>query len=135
MKKIIVGGLLAGLAIMVVSFIIGSMTADMYKMSNAAMWKPMGQDWFWSMLAYDFVVGLILAYVWSIVKGAIPGTGIQKGLFFGLLVFLLGTIPGMGMTYLTMNIRNKMIIVWTMNGLFNYLLAGAAIEWAEKKLN
>ena len=134
MKKIIVGGLLAGLAILVVGMIFGSLTADMYKMAPANMFKPMEQNWFLQILVYDLALGFILAYVYSVIKSAIPGSGIQKGLIFGLIIFLVGTVPWMGITYLTMNIRNKLILMWTLNGLANYLLAGAAIEVIDEKL-
>lgn len=134
MKKIVVGGLLAGLAIVIVGFVFGSLSANMYAMSPAGMWKSMGQNWFVRMVIYDFVVGFILSYVYSVLKSAVPGAGLQKGVIFGLLVFLVGTIPGLGMTYLTMNIRNKLLIVWLINGLANYVCAGAAVEFADEKI-
>jgi cation transporter-like permease len=134
MKKVIVAGLLAGIVILVVGMVFGSLTADMYKMSPAGMWKPMGGNWFTQMVIYDIVVGLILSYVFSIVSNAIPGSGLQKGLIFGLLMWLVGNVPGLGITYLTMNIRNKLILMWLLNGLVNYCLAGAAIEMVDEKL-
>jgi hypothetical protein len=135
MKKIVVGGLLAGLAIVVVGFIVGSLTGNLYAISNASMWKPMGKNFVVMMFIYDLMVGLILSYVYSIIKSSVPGSVTQKGLIFGLLIWLVGTLPGMGITYLTMNVRNMLIAVWTVNGLLNYLLAGAAIQWADEKLN
>ena len=134
MKKIIIGGLLAGLALLVVGFVFSSFSADMYKMSPAGMWKPMGGDWFIQMIVYNIVVGVIMAYVFSIIKSAVPGSGITKGVIFGLMVWLLGSVPGLGITYLTMNIRNKLIITWLINGLVNYMAAGAAIEVVDEKL-
>ena len=134
MKKVIVGGVLAGLVMVVVGFIVGGMTAEMYRMSPAALWKPMGGNWFLQMVVYDIVVGLILSFVYSILKSAVPGSGLQKGIIFGLLVWLVGTLPGMGITYLTMNVRNLMLTVWALNGLANYVLSGMVINWSDDKL-
>ncbi len=134
MKKTIVAGLVAGIVILIVGMIFGSFTADMYKMSPASLWKPMGGSWFGQMIIYDIIFGLILSYVFSVISSVIPGKGIQKGLIFGLLLWLAGSVPGLGITYLTMNIRNKLILMWLANGLANYCLAGAAIQVVDEKL-
>jgi len=135
MKKIVVGGLLAALVLVIVSFVFGSLSANMYVMSPAGMWKSMmGQRFFLKMVIYDIVVGLILSYVYSILKSSVPGSGLQKGVIFGLLVWLVGSVPGLGMTFLTMNIRNKLLIIWLINGLVNYVCAGAAVEFVDEKI-
>jgi uncharacterized membrane protein YagU involved in acid resistance len=133
MKRIVVGGLLAGLALLVVGFIFGSLTADLYMMSPGGIFKsPMN---FNLLIIYDFVVGLILAYAYSVINTAIPKSGLQKGLVFGLLIWLVGTVPGLGITYITMNVRNKLIFMWAFQGLIAYLLAGAAIQAVDEKVS
>lgn len=134
MKKILIGGILAGLVILVIGLIFGSLTANMYRMSPQIMWKPMGQNFFVQVIIYDLIVGIILAYVYSILKNSVPGSGIVKGLIFGLLVWLVGSVPGLGITYLTMNIRNKLIFTWLVNNLINYCLAGAVIQQIDEKV-
>jgi|GEM_PF-6882898 len=131
MKKVIVGGLLAGLALLVVGFVFGSLTADMYRLSPSGVFKAMD---FKLLVAYDIVVGMLLAYVYSIIKNSVPGTGMQKGLYFGAIIFLVGTLPALGITYITMAIRKKLLLMWALQGLVAYLLAGAALESVEEKL-
>jgi hypothetical protein len=134
MKKIIIGGLVAGVVIMIIGMVFGALSADMYKMSPKILWKPMGGDWFTKMVIFDFVTGLILAYVFSIIKGSLPGEGLMKGISFGLIIFAVGTFLGLTMTYLTMAIRTKMIMVWALNGLINYIFAGFIFEIIDEKI-
>jgi len=135
MKKIIIGGLLAGLVIAIMGMVFGAMSADMYKMSPKALWKPMGSDWFTQMVIFDFVTGLLLAYVFSMIKGALPGEGLLKGVSFGVLVFAVGPLLGLTMTYLTMAVRTRLIAVWALNGLVNYVIAGLIFEVIEEKVS
>jgi uncharacterized membrane protein YagU involved in acid resistance len=135
MKKVIIGGLLAGVVILLMGMVFGAMSAEMYKLSPKVFWKPMGGDWFTKMVIFDFVTGLILAGVFSIVKGALPGVGLMKGLSFGLIIWIVGPLLGLTMTYLTMAIRVKLIAVWTVNGLVNYLLSGLIFELLDEKLS
>ena len=135
MKKVIIGGLLAGVVIIIMGMVFGALSADMYKMSPKALWKPMGGDWFTKMVIFDFVTGLILAYVFSMIKGSLPGAGLMKGISFGIMIFAVGTFLGLTMTYLTMAVRTKMIAVWALNGLVNYLLAGLIFEFIDEKIS
>jgi len=130
MKKIIIGGVLAGLVIMVVGFISGSMLEGLYRLSPAGIFKTPNLT---NLIVYYFVVGLILAYVYSILKNAVPGNGMQKGMIFGFLVFLVGTIPGLGITWITMTVRNRLLFWWAVFGLVEMALAGAAIAFVDEK--
>jgi len=134
MKKIIIGGLLAGVVIIIMGMIFGALSADMYKLSPKALWKPMGGDWFMKMIIFDFATGLILAYIFSIIKGSLLGTGLIKGVAFGIIIFVIGPLLGLTMTYLTMAVRNKLLAVWALNGLINYLIAGLIFEFIDEKI-
>lgn len=131
MKKIIIGGILAGLALFVVTFIFESLTADMYMMAPRGMFKEMNLTAF---VIYDLIIGLIFAYVYSIIKASVPKGGIQKGLIFGLIIWLIGSVPGIGISYVTMNIRNKLLLIWLFSALVQYAAAGIAIELVDEKV-
>ena len=131
MKKIIIGGILAGVVMLVVGFIFGSLSADMYITAPRGIFKEMNLTAF---VIYDLIVGLIFAYVYSIIKSSVPKGGIQKGLIFGLILWAIGTVPGLGITYVTMNIRNKLLLVWLISGLVGYLAAGATIALVDEKV-
>ena len=135
MKKILIGGLLSGAIILIMGVVFGGMSAEMYKLSPQVFWKPMGGDWFSKMVMLDIVSGLVLACIFSIIKGALPGTGLIKGLSFGIIVWLVGPLLGLTMTYLTMAIRAKLIGIWALNGLVNYCIAGLVFELLDEKLS
>ena len=136
MKKIIIGGLLAFVVIVLLGMIFGALSAEMYKLSPKLLWKPMDGNWFTEMIIFDLVTALILAYVYSMVKGTLPGTtGLMKGISFGLIVFAVGPFLGLTMTYLTMAVRTKLIAVWALNGLLNYVLSGIVFELVDKKIS
>ena len=135
MKKIIIGGVLAGLVILLTGMVFGALSSEMYKMSPRVFWKPMGGDWFTKVIIFDLASGLVLACVFSIIKGMLPGTGLIKGISFGIIVWAVGPMLGLTMTYLTMAIRVKLIAVWALNGLVNYLLSGLVFELLDEKLS
>jgi hypothetical protein len=135
MKKIIIGGLIAGLVIIIVGMVFGALSADMYKMSPKELWKPMGGDWFPKIIAYDICSAFVLAWIYSIVKNAIPGANLVKGATYGGLMFIVGPMLGLIMTYLTMAIRSKLIVFWALNSLVNYVLSGIIFDLVDRKIS
>ena len=134
MKKILIGGLLAGLVIVIMGMIFGAMSSEMYKLSPKLFWKPMGGDWFTKIMIFDVATGLVLALVFSLIKGSLPGEKLVKGLSFGALMFIVGPMLGLTMTYLTMAIRTKLIAVWALSNLVNYILSGLIFEIVDEKI-
>lgn len=134
MKKIIIGGLLAGVLFWVLGMIFGTLTADLYAMSPKVFWKPMGSTWMIKIVAYNFFSAFLLAYVYSVFGSVIPGKGYQKGLIFGLLIFLVGPFLGLSMTYITMAIRAKLICMWALNSLVAYSLAGLTFQLIDERI-
>jgi hypothetical protein len=135
MKKIIIGGLLAGVVILLMGMLFGALSAEMYKLSPKVFWKPMGGDWFTKMAVFDFATGLVLAAIYSIIKGALPGAGLMKGISFGIIIWVAGPLIGFTMTYLTMAIRVKLIAVWALNDLLNYVLSGLIFKLIDEKIS
>jgi len=133
-KKLIIGGLLVGVIIWVVGMVFGNLAADLYKMSPKVFWKPMGSKWMTQMVIYDFVAAFLLAFAYSVFEPSIPGSGYQKGLTFGLIIFLVGPFLGLTMTYITMAIRAKLILMWVLNNLVNYLLAGLTFQMIDERI-
>jgi fucose 4-O-acetylase-like acetyltransferase len=134
MKKLLIGGVIAGIVMIITGMIFGALSAEMYKMSPKILWKTMDGNWFTQIVIYDLISALILAYVFSMVKGSIPGAGLQKGVFFGLIVFAVGPLLGLSMTYLTMAVRTKLIAVWALNSLVDYILAGLIFGIIDEKI-
>jgi len=135
MKKIIIGGILSAIVIIIMGMLFGAASSEMYKMSPKTLWKPMGGNWFTEMIILDLVTGFILAGGYSLVKKCVPGQKLQKGLCYGLLVFVVGPFLGLTMTYLTMAVRTKLIAVWALNGFVNYILSGLIFAFIDEKIS
>ena len=54
--------------------------------------------------------------------------GIQKGLGFGIIVWIVGPIPALGTMYLMMNIATGALIYFTIQSLIEWLVYGTVIS-------
>lgn len=133
-KKLITGGFIVGIIIWLLGLVFGALSSDLYIMSPKVFWKPMDSGWMTQMITLDFITAFILAFAFEVFKSAIPGEEYQKGLAFGLIVFLVGPFLGLSMTYITMALREKLIIMWGLNSLINYCLAGLTFQFIDDRV-
>ena len=132
-KKTIVIGVIIGIVSMVYSWLTcGWLFSGIYRIEPTNIWKfsadtalPVGQMIF--MFLANILLGVILAGVYAYIKGGIPGSGIKKGLCFGLIVWLVGTLPGLFATYMFITIAGAVIWYWLVMGLIKYLILGVII--------
>jgi len=124
MKKIIWPGLLLGLIMLVVNFIVSYLfmlipsVATDYTSGFMRSWQdPLMMAFF----LYPFILGIILAALWDKVKTSFKG---NRGCHFGWWVFLLTTVPGMYITYTSFNLTFLTILGWTVSGLISAKIAG-----------
>lgn len=85
-----------------------------------------------SFMIYGLIFGLISALIYAGVydrlKNSVPGDGIvNKGLFYGLILFLVGVIPGYLSLYLLINLPALLIFYWAVEGLVIDLAGGIVI--------
>lgn len=126
--KILQAGLLAGIAIFILAVIEDLLSAGLYTSADPVIWKVgMAQNWWMYSFFYNIVVGLLLALAYSVFYGSLPGKGAVRGLQCGFWVWLVGTVPGLLMSLMSLNIPEELVIVWLVAGLFNYLIAGIII--------
>jgi len=133
-KKILISGLVAGFVILAVEFFLGYVLSADYA-ATPQIWKPMTSSWYYQIFALDFIEGIIYAAAFSVVHSSIPGKGWRKGQNFGLLVWIVATIPGMLMTYFTMAVPDSIILSWTLGGLISIVFAGIAISLVQNRLH
>ncbi len=129
MKKIIVSGLLAAIAMLAVGFGVGyglmaifpTLTAEY---ANTALFRPWNDPVMSLYFAHPFLLGFILAWVWSKVKGVIGGAGwAARGARFGLAYWLV-SVPGMIISYASFPLSLIMVISWSVSILVQALAAG-----------
>jgi len=115
-------GLLAGLASLVLGFVINWLVqmvlpgvAGQYQ--NTAMFRPWSDPLMTVYFAYPFILGLALAYLWERLDKPRP-------IELAKLYFLVATIPGMFITYTSFQISLSMVLLWTVTGFVQALVAG-----------
>ncbi|MFH0711344.1 MAG: hypothetical protein V1944_02085 [Candidatus Aenigmatarchaeota archaeon] len=84
-------------------------------------------------IGFVFIVGLIYSLIYEKVKGIMKGTAFNKGLKYGLALFLMAGVPFFFSMYLLINLPVALLIEWLLvDGLVMYLLGGIAIARLNK---
>ncbi len=137
MKKIVLPGLLAGTFMLVAGMINGQLFNQLFpslasEYLNTSLFRDMKDPLMALYFLHPFVLGLILAWVWNIVKPAISGkTTVMHGLRFGFIYAMLG-IPGMLISYGSFQLSFLMILSWTIGIFIQGLGAGIVVASVNK---
>ncbi len=135
-KKSLTAGFAAGIMMVVSGIVIWAATqnylAPLYEQS-ASMWKPMGIAWLESIWALAIAEGILFGLIYSYLYDGIPGKTVKKGLSFGLIVWLVGTVPEMAYTYLSIVVPSPIIAYWLLGDLINLLVMGASLAFVYEK--
>ena len=75
-------------------------------------------------LVFGFITALIVGYGYGMVKSAIPGTGMRKGINYGLFLFFIVGIPYFLSTYLLINLPLGLLVTWLVSGLIIFAFGG-----------
>ena len=128
--------LIAAVAVTIVGFIFGMVTCGwlfswVYTLEPTNVWKVTTDEDFAAafplMLIGSFVLNIILAGVYALVYKGIPGEGVMRGLWYGVIVWLVGVLPGMFSTYTFMTVAATVVVYWLVQGLIAHLIYGAII--------
>lgn len=115
--------ILAIIAVAVFNIIIGMLTCGgafgwVYKLEPTNVWKPMESVSPLLMFGGMILVDVIFVSVYALIKNGIPGRNkVEKGLLYGLIIWIVGLIPGMISTYTYMTVATTVVIYWTIWGL------------------
>lgn len=118
-KKLILAVLVVGIFNVLVGMLTcGGAFSWVYKIEPVNVWRPMENVSFPLMIAGIFFVDLLFVWVYALIKNGVPGKNkYTKGLLYGLLVVLVGLVPGMIMTYTYMTVATTVVVYWTIWGL------------------
>lgn len=131
--------LLAGLAIFFVIFLVGGgsyfLFGQVFDLAPRTIWKwtpaqgfNMPAQWWLILFLLNIVLAVIFAFIYALIEKGLPGEGIQKGLGFGMIVWIVGPIPALVTMYLMMNIANGALVYFTLQSLFEWLVYGTVIS-------
>ncbi len=120
-KKIIVPGLLAGLAAVVTGMMLSMgiekiFPAIMAQYHNPGIFRAWSDPKMSIFFACPFLLGLGLAWVWDKIKIVVPGNVWKRAGLVTMGIFLISTIPGMTISYSTFQISAAMTLSWTVIG-------------------
>ena len=142
--KVIIAGLIGALVIWLVNMAVGSMTGGLYELTPY-LWKAMGGAWTVKMILLNIFTGILLAWFYPMfVAGSYPAakgkkkikapSWIEKGFFFGLVIWALANMIGIMMTWITMAVPTAIIAAWLFGGLLAYMLSGITIAFVYEKM-
>ena len=99
-----------------------------YKLEPTNIWKPMDGPPGLTFYIGSFLLNIVLAVVYALLRKGIPGKNkFTKGLVFGLCVWAIGILPGMFSTYSFMTVATGVVIYWTLLGLVEMPIKGLTI--------
>lgn len=142
-KKVII----AGLAIDVISFFIfplffsNSLFGWVFRLEPTNIWKWTPQVPFTSMpvsyllffILANTTLAIFIAFLYAVLYKAIPGTGIKKGIMFGLLMSPMSVLIPMFSMWAMFRVPGVTILLFTIEQLVEVLVYGAVIALIYKE--
>jgi len=128
----ILRGFLGGIAFGVIGEIFGWVIYGLLFMKwteqVSQLWRPM-ESLYWrvGMPLADIFCGLMIALSYAILYKGIPGTGLKKGLIFGLILWLITRLAGELFWYTMSPIPFMLVVAGWLHGLIAMSLGGIAI--------
>lgn len=79
-------------------------------------------------LIFGILTGILFALVYHVIKDSIPVKNKdEKGILYGLLVFLVSGLPGSMAMFLTINLPLPLIALWAVEGWVIALIGGILV--------
>lgn len=139
MKKIIYFGVVSGVAMLILSVILGFVFKTVFpniaaEYNNMSIFRPYSDPLMSLFFLQPFVLGIALAWLWPIVKPAFKGGKLSRGVRLGLIYFVVGTIPGMYATLTSFQLSWQIVLSWTLAGLIEAGAAGIIFAHLDKEV-
>jgi len=136
-KKVIWVGLLAGLVMALVSWVVlmplfNMIFPDLMAEYESSVFRPWDDPLMSYVFVHPFIMGMILAYVFQEFKPYPKKKFIGRGLHYGFMFWLLVTVPGMLMSLSSFAISTDMVVSWSLDALIDFMIAGVIIAKLSK---
>lgn len=86
------------------------------------MWVPIG-----------LLSSFLLAGIYSVIRTSLIGSGIVRGLKFGVIGWIFAAVAALGY-WGVFNLPNKIWAWWLIEGIWMHLIAGAILGWVAQKV-
>ena len=133
MKKVLLSGLLAGFAMLLVCMGLSSLVMKccptlISEYDNTSLYRSMKDPITMLFSLHPFILAMILAFVWDKSKSLFTAKRfLSKGMQFGLIYFVI-VIPGLFISYITSPYSIEMVLSWAISVLLGALVAGICFE-------
>jgi hypothetical protein len=75
----------------------------------------------------------LLAGVYSVIRSALAGSPVVRGVKFGVIGWIFGLVAALGY-WGVFNLPNKIWAWWLIEGIWMHLIAGAVLGWVAHKV-
>jgi hypothetical protein len=130
MKSIIVAGLTAGFAMLVLAVAVGmlmhaALPSVAKEYENTSLFRSWSDPIMSLYFLYPFFLGIALAWVWNKTKGVIgEGSMWLRGSRFARSFWIISIVPGILMSYSSFPVSLAMSLTWLLSSLIQVLCAG-----------
>ncbi len=134
--KIILGGVLFGVIAQIIHSLGAFIGMSYYTDSKFfGVWSSLmmpnggapGFNFFVWSIVFALITGLLVALVYGLIKNSLLGEGVVKGLYYGLILILLVSIPALMSQFLLFNLPLGLLLLWLLEGAVISLLGGMVI--------
>ncbi|WP_344979247.1 hypothetical protein [Compostibacter hankyongensis] len=131
MKRIIISGLVAGIALLALS--ISGLYLSVWLFPDLSMqyFGPAFNDRSGRYMVYythPFVTGIVLSWFWNRFKSILTGSFITRGIEFGVVYALIASLPSLWMVYSAMSVSLPLLSTWFIFGLLQGGISGMIFE-------
>lgn len=127
MKKVLITGVICGALLLILSYAVLYLTITLFPALAEEYYNPVfwpGNDRALLYFLHPFVLSIALAWVWQRFKNNLSGSWILRGLEFGFIYLLIGTLPSMWLTFSAINVSFIMVFSWVLYGLLQAAICG-----------
>ena len=131
-KKVIIGGLAAGLVMLILGWfvmmpIFGMIFSGLQAEYESGVFRPWTDPLMSYMFIHPFIIALVMAYVFQAFKPYPKKDDVMRGISYGFAFWALVTVPGMLVTLSSFMVSFDMVLSWTVEFLIEMPIAGIII--------
>ena len=133
MRKILLTGICVGVLFIFLDMAVAISTAPLYApYSDMPIWKAAPD--LVAGIFFDIINGLMLAGVYSVISGSIPGRGWRRGLNYGVIVGLFRVVMGAFSTFVMYDVPVLIVSVTAVAGFVEILLLCVALSLVYERI-
>lgn len=141
-KKIVLSIIVVGIVMTILGFIsqatwVPALHPTLMQEYTSGAYRAWSDPLMSYVFVHPFVIALIMSLVYVLFNPFQKIKSIYaKGAYYGFVIWLIGTLPGMLMTLSSFSpdvVSEKTILVWTLDGLVKAVLGGIALVYIMDK--